>query len=139
MLILYSDIERKSSPTDNIEKKHHFGSFHQVNAQFDGAESIVCLRLIVSLCRSQHGVIILSRNNNSVFVSIFENILKSASLWSHPRLGNFNETRNALSPDFFLKILNSVFESINMSLVHKLFLQLFVIAFCLFCSRIGKI
>ena len=40
--------------------------------------------------------------------------------------------------DFFLKILNSVFESINMGLDHKLFLQLFVIGFCLFCSRIGK-
>ena len=49
MLILYSDIERKSSPTYNIEKKHHFGSFHQVNVQFDGAESIVCLRLIVCI------------------------------------------------------------------------------------------
>ena len=49
-------------------------------------------------------------------VSTFENLLKSASLSSHPRLGNFNKTRNALSPGFFLKILNSDFESINMSL-----------------------
>ena len=53
--------------------------------------------------------------------------------------GNLNETRNTSSPGFFLNILNSVFESINMGLDHKLFLQLFVIGFCLFCSRIGKI
>ena len=33
-----------------------------------------------------------------------------------------------------LKILNSVFESINMGLDHKLFLQLFVIGFCFFSA-----
>ena len=49
-------------------------------------------------------------------VFIFENLLKSASLWSHPRLGNLNETQIFSSPGFFLKILNSVFESINMGL-----------------------
>ena len=41
---------------------------------------------------------------------------------------------NALSPGFFLKILNSVFESINMGLDHKLFLQLFVFGLCLVFS-----
>ena len=54
-------------------------------------------------CWVYHGVIILNRSNNSVFL-----------------------------------YLNSAFESINMGLDHKLFLQLFVIGFCLFCSRIGK-
>ena len=44
---------------------------------------------------------------------------------NHPRLGNLNETRNASSPSFFLKNLNSVFESINICLAHKLFLQRF--------------
>ena len=41
-------------------------------------------------------------------------------------------------PGLFLRILNPVFESINMGLDHKLFLELFVIGFYLFCSRIGK-
>ena len=84
-----------------------------------------------------HGVIILNRSNNFVLL-IFENLLKLASLWSHPGHGNLNETWNASSPGFFLKILNSVFENINMGLDHKLFLELFLIGFCLFCSRIGK-
>ena len=83
-----------------------------------------------------HGVIILNRSNYCV--SIFEYILRLASLWSHPRLGNLNETQNASSPGFCLKIFNSVFESINMGLYHKLFLQLFVIGFSLFCSETGK-
>ena len=63
---------------------------------------------------------------------LYLRIYWSASLSSHPRLGNLNETRNASSPGFFLKILNSVFESINMGLDHELFPQLFVIDFCLF-------
>ena len=36
-----------------------------------------------------------------------------------------------------LKVLNSAFESINMGLDQKLFLQLFVIGYCLFFSRFG--
>ena len=84
-----------------------------------------------------HGVIILTRSNNSVF--LYLNIYwKRQVLWSHPRLENLNETQNFSSPGFFLKILNSVYQKINMVLDHKLFLQLFVIVFCLFCSRIGK-
>ena len=69
---------------------------------------------------------------------MLENLLKSASLWSRPRLGNLNETRNASLPGFFLKILNSTFQSINMSVDHKLLLQLFLTGFWLFCSKIGK-
>ena len=44
--------------------------------------------------------------------------------------------RLASSPGFFFKTLNSIFQSINMDLDHKLFLQL--IGFCLFCIKIGK-
>ena len=47
---------------------------------------------------------------------MLENMLKSASLWSHPRLGKLNETLNASSPGFFLKILNTVFEIISISI-----------------------
>ena len=81
-----------------------------------------------------HGVIILNRSNSSVFLylKIYWN------LSSHRRLGHLNETRNALSPGFFLKILNSVFESINMGLDHKLFLQLSVIGFCFFAVELEK-
>ena len=96
----------------------------------------MCCLLVRKSCRPSDKESILSRV--VLRVHIFENLLKSASLLSHPRLGNLNETRNALSPGFFLKILNSLFESINMGLDHKLFLQLLVIGFCLFCSRIGK-
>ena len=46
--------------------------------------------------------------------------------------------RKQFVTNFFLKILDSVFESINMGLDHKFFLQLFVTGFCLFFSRIGK-
>ena len=90
----------------------------------------------------KHWVIILNRSINSVFIYFYisiENLLKSLSLWSHWRLGNWNETRNASSPGFFLKILSSVFESINMGLDHKLFLQLFVVGIYLFCSRISSL
>ena len=83
-----------------------------------------------------HGVRILNRRYK-LCVSIVKTLLKSGSLWSHPRLGNLNETRNASSPGFFLKILNSVFKSINMGLDHKFLLQLFVIGFCLFFRRMG--
>ena len=48
-----------------------------------------------------------------------------AGLWSHTHLRNLNETRNALSQGLFLRTLNSDFESINMGLDHKFFLQLF--------------
>ena len=74
----------------------------------------------------KHGVIILNRSNNCV-----KNILKPASFWSHPRFENLNETRNASSAALFLKILNPIFQSINMGLDHKLFLQLFLIGFYL--------
>ena len=40
-----------------------------------------------------------------------------------------NETRNPSSPSFFLKILNSVFQSIDMGVDHMLLLQLFSISF----------
>ena len=70
--------------------------------------------------------------------STLENLLKSASLRFHPRLGNLNETRNASSPGLFLKILYSIFKGINMGVDHKLLLQLFLIGFCLFYSKIGK-
>ena len=76
------------------------------------------------------------RNQWHTDKAIFENLLKSVTFWSHPRLGYLNETQSASSPGFFLKILNSVF--INMGLDHILFLQLFVIGFCSFGSRIGK-
>ena len=75
-----------------------------------------------------HGVIILDRSNNSVF-------LYWKICWNRQVL---NKTWKASSPGFFLKIFNSFFESINIGLDHKLFFQLFVIGFCLFCSRIGK-
>ena len=67
-----------------------------------------------------------------------EILLISSSFWSHLRLGNLNETRNPLSPDFFLKILNSIFQSFNVGVGHKSLLQLFLIGFCLFRSKIGK-
>ena len=51
---------------------------------------------------------------------------------------NLNETRNASSPGFFLKILNSIFQSINMDVNYKLLLQLFRIGFCLFWSKAGN-
>ena len=63
---------------------------------------------------------------------MFENLLKL------PRLGKTIEIRNASSPGVFLKILNSVFEIIIMGWDHKLFLQLFLIGFCFFCSRTIK-
>ena len=46
--------------------------------------------------------------------------------------------RNALSPGFRLKFLNSVFESINMGLEYKLFLRLFLIGFCFFAVDLGE-
>ena len=64
--------------------------------------------------------------------------LNLASLWSHLRLGNLNETQNTLSLGFFLKLLMSIFQSINMGVDHKLLLQLHLIGFCLFYSKIGK-
>ena len=90
-----------------------------VNLIFD----FVCwVRIWVLECFSYyHGVIILNRSNNSVFLYL-------KIYWNPKRL----VTR--LLP----QILNSVFESIKMSLDHKLFLQLFVTGFCLFCSKIGK-
>ena len=69
---------------------------------------------------------------------MLENLLKTASLWSHPCLGNLNETRNASSSGFFLKILNSIFQSIDMSVDHKLLLQLFLIGLWLFCKKNWK-
>ena len=60
---------------------------------------------------------------------MFENLLKSASLSSHPRLGNLNKTWYASLPGFFPKILISVFQSIYMGLGNKLFLQLFLIVY----------
>ena len=38
----------------------------------------------------------------------------------------------------FLKNLILVFQSINMAVDHKLLLQLFLIDFCLFCSKSGE-
>ena len=82
-----------------------------------------------------HGDIILNRSNSSVILYLKIYCIRQVL---DPRLGNLNETRNTSSPGLFLRISNSVFESINMYLDHKLFLQLFVIGCCLFCSRIGK-
>ena len=80
--------------------------------------------------------IILNRSNILCFYC--KNLLKPESLSSHPRLGNLNETRNASSPGFFLKMLESIFRSIYQSVSHKLFLQILTIGFCLFCSKIEK-
>ena len=38
--------------------------------------------------------------------------------------------QEALSPGSFVKILNSMFQSINMGVDHELLLQLFLIGFC---------
>ena len=75
-----------------------------------------------------HGDIILNRSNYSVF-------LCAKIYWS---LGNLNQTRNVLSPGFFLQMLDSIFRSIYLGVSYKLLLQLFLICFCLFCSKIGK-
>ena len=69
-----------------------------------------------------------------------ENLLKSVSLLSASRQvslhrKNLNETKNALSPGL-LKILNSIFQSINMDVDHKLLLHLFLIGFWLFFGKI---
>ena len=53
---------------------------------------------------SKHGGIIINGKTS---------LLKSASLWSRPCLGNLSEARKASSPGFFLQILNSIFRSIN--------------------------
>ena len=79
-----------------------------------------------------------TKHEERLCVSILENLLRSASLWSHPRLVNLNETWNNSSPGFFLQILNSIFAIIDMGVRHKLLLQLFLIGFCLFCSKTGK-
>ena len=77
----------------------------------------------------KHADIILSRSNNSVAT-----LLKSESLRSNRRLGNLNETQITSPPGFFLKILNSEFQTIYMAVDPKLLLQPFLIGFCLFCS-----
>ena len=69
---------------------------------------------------------------------MLESVLKSAGLSYHPRLENLIETRSALLPGYFLKILNSLFQSIITGMDRKLLLQLFLIGFCLLCSKIGK-
>ena len=63
---------------------------------------------------------------------MLENLLKMAILWSHALLGNLNDIRNAS------EILDEVFQNVNVGADHKLFLQLFLIGFCLFCSKMGK-
>ena len=67
-----------------------------------------------------------------------ENLLKLASLRSHLHQGNLNETRNDSLPVFFLKFLNSIFQSVNMGVEQMLLLQLFLIGFSLSGSKIGK-
>ena len=79
------------------------------------------------------GDIILNRSNNSVFLR-----LNSASLSSHLRLKSLNETRGASSSGLLLKILKSIFKSINLGVDNKLRLQLFLSSFWLFCNKIGK-
>ena len=69
---------------------------------------------------------------------MLENILILASLWSHRHLGNYKKTQNVSLPAFVLKILNSIFQSINMGVDRKLRLQLFLIGFCLLCCKSGK-
>ena len=85
---------------------------------------------------SAHGVIILNRSNNFVF--LYLKIYWNRQVFDFNCASGISMKPESSSPGFFLKILNSVFESINMGLDHKLFLQLFVIGFCLFYSRIGK-
>ena len=83
-----------------------------------------CIRAYFS-----HGVIILKRSNNSKFLYL-------KIYWNRQVFDLI--CASGISPGFFPQILNSVFESINMGVEHKLFLQLFLIGFCLFCSRIRK-
>ena len=89
--------------------------------------------VIIISSSSNHGVVILNRSKIYIWksIEIDKSLISSA-------LRNLNETRNASSPGFFLKILNSVFKSINKGLDYNLFLQLFVIGFRLFFIRIGK-
>ena len=68
-------------------------------------------------------------------IEIGKSLISSA----HPSLGNLNETRNVSSPGIFVEILNSILQSNNMGVDHKFLLQLFLIGFCLFCSKAGKI
>ena len=88
----------------------------------------------ISLCTWRYN----TKKEKQHRVSTFENLLKSESLWSHPRLANLNKTRNALSTGFFFEILISIFQTINIG-VNKLLLHLFLIGFCLFYSKVRKI
>ena len=99
------------------------------------------LTFVTTSYSSWDGICLYKITNSGYYHGVFlylGNLLKSISLWSHPRLGNLNETQHVSSPGFFLKILNSIFPSINMGVDHKLPLQLFLIGFCIFCSKIGK-
>ena len=73
-----------------------------------------------------------------LLVSIYENLLKYASLWSHPSLGDLNEAPNSSSPGFFLQNLNSIFWSINQCVDHKLLLQLLLIVSVYFAVKLEK-
>ena len=79
----------------------------------------------------EHGDILLNSSNNSVFLhlKIYWNrqafdLIRAARIWINPE---------RFITSLFLKILNSIFQSINMSVDHKLLVQLF-----LFCSKFGE-
>lgn len=56
---------------------------------------------------------------------MLENKLKSTSLPSHRASINLNKIQNAWLSGFFLKILNSIFQSIKKDVDHKLLLHYF--------------
>ena len=66
------------------------------------------------------------------------NLLKSANLWSHSCLGNLNEARNALSPCIFIKLLNSIFQSIIIHVGHTFFLHSYLVS-VYFAVKLKKI
>ena len=84
------------------------------------------------------GDIILNRSNNSVFLHVKIYWNWQAFDLIRACFENLNETQNTSSPGFFLTNLISIFQSINMGVDHKSPLQLFLVGFCLFCSKIGK-
>ena len=83
----------------------------------------------------EHGDIILNRSNNSMFLrfkiywnrQVFD-LIRATRIW-------INAKRFVTS--LLLKILNSIFQSINASVHHKLLVQLFLTGFYPFCSKIG--
>ena len=83
----------------------------------------------------EYGDIILNRSNNSMFLrlkiywnrQVFD-LIRATRIWINPK---------RFVTSLFLKILNSIFQTINVSVHHKLLVQLFLTGFYLFCSKIG--